>query len=267
VGLLNDEQVTMFLRFHLTLASVSIIVVTGTMAQEPPCDEGLRAPRGNAFGYRPRGDRCEGVYVKQVGGTTMALASLTATFEDYRTDSLEHLILTWGSPDTSVRIRVRGIQPNLYYGMDVAPPEAARSYSWPAGVLSGLKIRQRDIGALAWTTRDIGGSLRKVYLPLRISTSGRASAPAHYTLVVFPGVRLKEVFLTLGPADSAGRPAGKLIRSDQAVDRGYYPPERPIRIVLPSLRSPGLYHVRITARLPDGSPVGLDRFLMEVPQP
>lgn len=254
-------------RFRLALASVMIIGVTGATAQQPPCDEGLKSPKGNAFGYRPRGDRCEGVYVKQVGGTTMALASLTAAFEDYHPDSVEQLILGWGSPDTGVRIRVRGIQPNLYYGMDVAPPEAVQSYNWPAGVLSGLRIRQRDIGALAWTTRDIGGSLTRIYLPLSISSPGRSPSPARYTLVIFPGVRLKEVYLTLGAADRAGRPVGRLLWDNRAVDRGYYPPERPIPIRLPTLKSPGLYHVRVTARLPDGSPVGLDRFLMEVPQP
>jgi hypothetical protein len=151
--------------------------------------------------------------------------------------------------------------------MDVAPAEPVQCYTWPTGVLSGLKIRQRDIGALAWTTRDIGGSPQKVYLPLSISSAGRSPAPPRYTLVVFPGVRLREVSLTLGAADSAGRPAGKLIWNDHALDRGYYPPERPIRIALPQLRSAGLYHVRVSARLRDGSPVGLDRFLIEVPPP
>lgn len=257
----------MCIRFSVALASIMVAAVTGAGAQQPLCDEGLRAPRGTDYGYRARGDRCEGVYVRQLSGTTMALASLTAAFEDYRPDSVKQLIVAWGSSDTGVRVRVRGIQPNLYYGMDVAPPDEARSYNWPAGVLSGLRIRRRDIGALAWTTREISGVLKKVYLPLSISRPGHSPTPTRYTLVIFPGVRLKEVYLTLGAADSAGKPVGNLIRKDRPVNRGFYPPERPIEILLPALKSPGLYHVRVTARLPDNSPVGLDRFFMEVPQP
>ena len=112
----------MSFRFQLALTAITVSAGTGAVAQQPPCDEGLRAPTGIVFGYRARGDRCEGVYVRQLGGTTMALASLTAAFEDFQADSVKQLIVAWGSPETNVGIRVRGIQPNLYYGMDVAPP-------------------------------------------------------------------------------------------------------------------------------------------------
>ena len=153
-----------------------LCVLSGLTASAPcafaqvsvPCDPGLRSPAQSPYANGPRGDRCEGVYVKQVGGTVLAIASLTSSFEKYAPDSIKELHFTWSAPsDSGLYIRVRGVQPNLYYGMDAMRPGGTSRYTWPATILSSLKISQQDIGALAWTRRSIGGALRPVYVPLQ----------------------------------------------------------------------------------------------------
>jgi hypothetical protein len=253
----------------LQMSTVSWVVLALVSSQGAPCDAGLRTPAQNPYAYGPRGDRCEGVYVKQVGGTVLAVASLTSSFERYDPASVKDLRFTWSAPaDSGLRIRVRGIQPNLYYGMDAVRPGGARSFEWPTAILSSLRIAQPDIGALAWTRRRVGGGWRNVYLPLRISGAGAAASGQGYALVLFPGVKLQEVYVTLGPADATGRAAaGKLVMDHEAQEQGFYPAERPIRIKLPPLDPPGLYYLEVSATLPGGSPVAVEPVLIDTSAP
>jgi hypothetical protein len=247
--------------------AVTSVLASSAIAQvAPPCDAGLRRPAQSPYAYGPRtGDRCEGIYVKQVSGTALALASLTSGFEAYDLASVRTLTFRWSGPaDSLIRIRVSGIQPNLYYGMDAAPAGTTRSYTWPASMIASLRIARGDIGALAWTRRKVGGISRNVYLPLAIDQGRPKPAAPGYTLVLFPGVKLREVYYTLAPADSLGRPReGGYVYDHKALGYGFYPAERPIRIKIPSLDPPGLYYVEVAAERPDSSPVGMDPILID----
>jgi hypothetical protein len=237
--------------------------------QQPACDPGLRPRPQTPYAYRPLADRCEGIYVEQVGGTVLSVASLTASFEKYDLTSGKSLRLAWpGRGNRELRIRVRGIQPELYYGMDATRPANSTSYQWPISILASLRIVQSDIGVLGWTRRQLGNSWRNVYLPLRISQAGTPAAGHGYSLVLYPGVKLQEVYLTLGPADGEGRPMpGKLVKDHQPLNQGFYPAERPVRIKLPALRPPGLYYLEVSATLPSGSPVSVPSLLFDTSEP
>jgi hypothetical protein len=53
-------------------------------AQQSPCDPNLTQLGQNPQGYRLRGDRCEGIYIQPVSGsTTLLVASFTEFFEDF----------------------------------------------------------------------------------------------------------------------------------------------------------------------------------------
>jgi hypothetical protein len=237
-------------------------------AQQPACDPGLHPLAGTRFGYGPREDRCEGVYVKQVGGTALAIASLTSRFEQYDVDSGKNLRFAWSASGDSVRIRVRSIQPDLYYGMDAARPACGKSFEWPIAILSSLKIRQPDIGVLAWSRRKLGGEMRDVFIPVGITQSGVPAASSGYSLVLFPGVKLKEVYLTLGPADADGRQiVDSLIKDREPQKLRFYPPERPIRISIPPLNPPGLYYLEVSGALPNGSAVPVEPLLIDTSEP
>jgi hypothetical protein len=233
--------------------------------QAPPCDPGLVGPSSNPYAYGPRGDRCEGVYVKQVGGTLLSVASLTTVFDTYDLTSTKSLSFAWSAAgDSGLRIRVRGIDRDLYYGMDVRRPAGVHTYAWPANILSQLRITRPRIGALGWTRRNIDGAWRDVYVPLRITQADNQAPSTGCELALFAGTKLKEVYITLGPADSAGRPQpGKLIKDHEPQNQLFYPPERPIRIRLPPLTPPGIYYLEVSATLPDDSPVPVEPLLID----
>ena len=85
-----------------------------------------------------------------------------------------------------------------------------------------------------------------------------------YSLVVYPVRDLQEVYLTLGPADSLGRPEpGRLLKRQEPQEQFFYPAERPIRLTLPRLDPPGLYYLQVSARLANGSPAGAEDLLID----
>ena len=77
------------------------------------------------------GDRCEGVYIKELSGTTHVV-SLTESFERYNLNSGE--------------LRAQGLKTKLYYRMDTYLPAGSKSYSWPTNFLASLNIVKSDIG-------------------------------------------------------------------------------------------------------------------------
>lgn len=233
--------------------------------QTPACDPGLVGPSSNPYAYGPRGDRCEGVYVKQVGGTVLSVASLTSVFDNYDLTSPKWLSFAWSAAgDSELRIRVRGIDRDLYYGMDTRRPAGTHTYAWPTNILARLRVTRSRIGALGWTRRSIGGTWRDVYVPLRITQAGDEAPNAGYELALFPGTKLKEVYVTLGPANVAGQAEpGELIKDHEPQNQVFYPPERPIRIRLPPLMPAGLYYLEISASLPDNTPVAVEPLLID----
>lgn len=228
------------------------------------CDSTLR-PAKNPLAYGPRQDRCEGLYAAGVAGTTLYIASLTSRFEEYDPASDPTLHLSWTAPTTApLFILVRAIQPDMYYRMDTQRPATATGYDWPTGILSALRLRRQDLGALAWTRRKAGAGYLRVHVPLSITRPGAPGSHDGYSLVVYPVRDLQEVYLTLGPADSLGRPKpDQLVKRQEPQEQFFYPAERPVRLTLPRLDPPGLYYLQVSAKLANGSPAGADDLLID----
>jgi hypothetical protein len=228
------------------------------------CDSTL-TPAKNPLAYGPRQDRCEGVYAVGVAGTTLYIASLTSRFEDYDPASDPTLHLSWTAPTTApLFILVRAIQPDVYYRMDTQRPATATGYDWPTGILSALRLRRQDLGALAWTRRKAGPGYVRVHVPLSITRPGTQASSNGYSLVVYPVRDLQEVYLTLGPADSLGRPKpGQLFKRQEPQQQFFYPAERAVRLTLPRLDPPGLYYLQVSAKLANGSPAGAEDLLID----
>jgi hypothetical protein len=67
-------------------------------AQIADCDKQLEQPVSNPNGYRLRGDRCEGVFVQEVAGTPLVIASFTARFDQYDVRAVQSLDIGWSAP-------------------------------------------------------------------------------------------------------------------------------------------------------------------------
>jgi hypothetical protein len=235
----------------LNVLLFSLWMSTPAMGQEV-CDTSLSAPQGSPHGYRLRGDRCEGIYVQELAGTTLKVAALIESFEDYSLTGAQDLRVAW-TPlgEGTVSLRAWGLKPRLYYRMDTTQSAARASYSWPTGILASLNIRRQDAGVLGWVQWDIGGIKQRVYLPLRISQQRDPVRSDSYQVVLLPGRQLSEVYIRLAPVYADGR-LGKLLRDGEPLQYGHYPAERGIVIPISGAKVPGIYYLEIGADLAGG---------------
>jgi hypothetical protein len=234
------------------LLRLALLLPVLASAQEHRCDPSLNAPAGHPYGYRLRGDRCEGIYVKEVGGTTLLVASLTESFEEHDLTSNHNLLVEWTAPEAGeVRLRTYSLRRKLYYRMDTVRPPGSTSYPWPLSMLAALNIPKRDIGVVGWTQYTVGKTERSVYVPLRISQQRQPLRSGHYQLVLLPSRELTEVFVTLAAVGADGDPAA-FLQDGTALGYGFYPAERGITIPLANLQMPGIYYLELGATLQGG---------------
>ncbi len=219
---------------------------------QSPCDPNLLQPTGNPYGYRLRGDRCEGVYIQQVGGSPLAVVSWTRAFPDYDLSSNQNIAVEWDAAhlDSPVRLRAQGLRHRLYYRMDALRPSNSNSFNWPTGLLSALNIPRGDAGIVGLAQASVDGASREIYLPLRVSQGSNPPHDNAYSLILLPGVELKEVYLTLTGLPSEAK--SPKIKDGEAVGYGYYPAERPVEIPISGLKNRGFYHLEIGATLRSG---------------
>jgi hypothetical protein len=210
-----------------------------------PCDPGLNQDQSNPYGYRLRENRCEGLYIRQVAGAPLTVASWTQSFEKYNLASTQPLTIEWKAPPgKSVHLRAEGLRRRLYFRMDALP--SGNSFSWQTNLLSALEIGPSELGMTATYQATVDGEEREILLPLRVVQNQKVVLPDAYRLVLIPGEEFKEVYLTLTDADPASRTA---IKRDEPLGYSYYPAERPIEIPIPDLPRPGIYHLQIGASL------------------
>jgi hypothetical protein len=234
------------------LGMLTLVPPLAAGAQESPCDRGLEALSRGPQGYTLRGDRCEGIYVQQVAGTTLILASLTQSFEDYDLTSGDDLIIEWTARGAgTLRVRAQGIKRDLYYRMDAVRPSETQVYRWHSDVLAAQHVTRADIGVLGWTRESLGGADRDVFIPLRIRQHHPRAATVAYDLVLFPTVALKEVYVSLAAVGADGVP-NRFIKQGAPLGYGYYPAERPVNVRLRDPGDTGIYYVEIGADLAAG---------------
>ena len=152
------------------------------LAQDNPCDPHLAQLSDDPYGYRLRGDRCEGIYIREdAGNTTLLVASFTEHFEDFAPTSGKNLNIQWAAlGDAVLRLRAQGLSHMLHYRMDSMRPPGNTSYIWPSNLLAVLRIRKQDIGVVGITSRLVGDTRREVYVPLSVGLqTGRVRSQNH----------------------------------------------------------------------------------------
>jgi hypothetical protein len=211
-------------------------------AAKVPCDSNLLQLAAPVNGYRPRGDRCEGVYARQVAGTTLFLSSFTETFEKYDLSADDPLIIRWAAPaDSGIQLRAETIKAGRYYRMDTR--RAAR-----LGVPLAQPVPAPE--RLAAATWGLGDQVALI--------GGDAVCPAahkelaHRLRTAAGGLLHRDPALELvsRPLDSTGAET-RVIRKDEPLGRGFYPAGSPILISLKraDLAAPGLYSLKVSATL------------------
>jgi hypothetical protein len=259
----------------LDLAVLALAAMVGTArsdvatAQAEPshCDPSLAPSANYPFRYLNRGDRCEGVYVRLVGGTTLNLLSFTATFGAIDPKAGPPVVVEWPSAPNAAGVQLRAVttRRHLYYRMDTSVRAGTAQYHWPTDVLAAVGLSRPDIGLIGWMHQMIGGTEEEVLLPLSAS-QGNAPGPAGretYTLLVQPAAQLSELFITVKRlATDAG--AERLVQPTHELGYGYYPADEAIEIPIEAPAEHGIYAVQLGAKLRGGG-VSTLRFLFHAP--
>ncbi len=194
------------------LLPLSLLVVCSpaVTAQPQHCDPGLQQSSG-ALGYRLHEDRCEGLYVQEVGSADLLVLSFTEVFEEFDATSGRALQVQWEAPgDGRVRLRAQGAG-KQYYRMDTLRPPGATSFLWPSNVLAGLGLSRQEIGVVGWARTQVGGTERPVYLPLRISQDQPPAGTGEHRLMLVPGRELAELYVSLAAVGADGEPGQFLV--------------------------------------------------------
>lgn len=261
------ERCVISLAGSIPVAAVVLVTAASLVAQDSVCEPDLLTRAEGPLGYRLRGDRCEGLYARPVAGTSLYVISLTEYFEDFDPLAAEPLHVAWSAPDTGqLRLRAEGTERLLYYRMDAVSPPGSSQFEWPTGVLGAQRITRDSLGIVAWTNLPVGGVERDVYVPLSISQRTPPARCGEYVLLLWTGLRLREVYVTLGRADSSGAVV-TLVRDNEPLSLGYYPAEWPIRVELNDLAESGIYLLKIAADTRDGATRSIEHWIYHPAEP
>lgn len=236
----------------------------GTAAAEPEhCDPGLDRI-SSPLGYRLHEDRCEGLYVQEVGSADLVVLSFTEVFEDFDAEAGGDLRVEWEVPgEEPVRLRAQGIG-KRYYRMDTVRPAGTTSFLWPVEVLSGLGYTRQDIGVVGWTRTQVGGDERRIHLPVRVTQGPSPAGSEGYLLVIQPGRELTEVYVSVAEVGADGEPS-RFLRDGDPLGYGYYPARRGLEIPVSGLGEPGVYYLEVGARVKGGGVTAVELWFFHPP--
>jgi len=163
----------------LFLLFACLFMLENLSAQDPKCDA-VRPLPGSRSSYQKRENRCEGLYVADVGSRSIDVVSFTAGNLAYDLNTNLPLQVAVSSQAPMVHIRGVAIPPKTYYRMDAVLRNGA-VLVWPvADVLKPENLTDSRIGILGWT----GTEDSKTFVPVAVSTGKPPSTAAKPTPIL-----------------------------------------------------------------------------------
>jgi hypothetical protein len=131
--------------------------------QTSQCDP-LRPVQGSESQYKDRGNRCEGLYIADIGVPNIEILSLTTGEISYSLAIGEQILVSAPGVPGTVHVRAVAKPPRTYYQMDALLASGA-TLKWPVeDVLLPEKIGANRIGVYAFRTE----SNHRIFVPVRI---------------------------------------------------------------------------------------------------
>lgn len=143
------------------------------LAQDLKCKD-LPPLKDSPSGYQKRGDRCEGLYVANVGAHSLAAMSFSLGKIRFELEPSVRLQVSAPGQTQPINVRAVAIPPKTYYRMDAALPAGA-TMVWPVrDVLLRASLGDTRIGIFGWK----GPETAKTLVPVRVVTQDAKSATA-----------------------------------------------------------------------------------------
>src|SRR5258706_10093833 len=105
--------------------------IAGVVAAQDTNCKGLPPLQDSQSGYQKRGDRCEGLYVSNVGSHSLTAMSFSLGKIRFDLTPLVKLQVSAPGQKEPVNIRAVAIPPKTYYRMDYAGLPAGSTMVWP----------------------------------------------------------------------------------------------------------------------------------------
>jgi hypothetical protein len=258
-------------RFRL-VTGMGVILMASHASAGDYCDPGIPVDKTDPLAYRNRGERCEGLYIRQVVGEPLEIVGFTDGRDPTLVSKDSPLMIKWShAGNEEVHLRAVSSRPRTYYRMDTVCPPGREEFNWPTDVLTQTKLSPSEIAVCGWFEKAISrGQQLTIYVPLSITASSSAETALkvsdHYEIVLLPALELQQVFITLCPFenDTVGRPLRDFDEKDLAY--GYYPAEKPFRIEIPiSLLTAQSYYFSIGASLANGGSASVEGYFVRSP--
>lgn len=149
------------------LVALGMILPSSALAQNAQCDR-LRPLPNSDVQYKERGNRCEGLYVADVGVRTLELVSFQLGSLAYPLKSGLQLQVTIPGQTQTVHVRAVAVPARTYYRMD-AIVEPGGTLMWPVSdVLLPENLGAERIGVFAWK----GTENAMIFVPVKLQSGG-----------------------------------------------------------------------------------------------
>jgi hypothetical protein len=226
--------------FAVVLALGGIVSASTAPQVSPPvCDKQIR-PQTNQWGYRLRGDRCEGLYETAVAAGPMRPLSLTVGDIAIQPGSQD---LWWPESPSKNDTAVMVTSFNALYRMDTRV--RGTTYHWPTEVLLGARIPAKYIGVVAVTRERLKNRDRDVYLP--VGFAAKTQARGKYLLKIGTSEDLEDLSYEIAQLTADGD-VQRVAMPQKTVPFVYYAatPD-PIPLEMTAM-PPGLYQVDVDGK-------------------
>jgi hypothetical protein len=218
-----------------SFALIALLAFESDAGAELRCDPDLLAlSNKDPLSYQTRGNRCEGLYARKVGGSAnVLLASLTSAFPDFSAASVSTLHLSWSPPQPAgnVSLRASSLKYKLYYQMDTSQPGIPAHFDWSLALLKKVDVLRDELGLLAWMATPAVGISRTVYLPVTVELGKSTANPPHpatIQAILVPSIELDELYYSVSRYPTSGAPVRVIDR--RSVGNGFYPAERALKL-------------------------------------
>jgi len=185
--------------FVIFFAAAALCFSVDSRAQDAKC-KGLPPLQDSQSGYQKRGDRCEGLYVANVGAHSLTAMSFSLGKIRFELNPSVRLQVSAPGQTQPVNIRAVAIPPKTYYRMDALLPAGA-SMVWPVrDVLLRENLSDSRIGIFAWK----GPESAKTLIPVRVVPQGAEMKPAAPSLTIEASFDAQKVKWRWAPARDDG---------------------------------------------------------------
>lgn len=233
---------------YLVITCVFFIITTGSAAAQH-CDASIQGVSDHPFGYRIRGDRCEGIYWEprsDIG--VIALVSLVTLPKKLSSTPAGQIKLYWKTPSfassTQQHVRASSLSDKIFYRLDADRPTTSQSFAWPLKIIKKIELPLDEIGFLVMSNLQIGAIGWQAYIPVSVSQPVEQGIHPQIEMILVSDSIVKDISWRRYKLSDDGTPSSLLDKG--LIEETFYSGEL-IKVILPARSDTLASYIEINA--------------------